>query len=51
MHNSRATPGFNSHKNGKTGTNKGNSKAGIKLTRKIQFSNTLARDKELFFWV
>jgi hypothetical protein len=43
MHNSHATLGFNSHKTWKTGTNKGNNKANIKLTRKHQFSNTLAR--------
>jgi hypothetical protein len=43
MHNSHATRSFNSHKTWKTGTNKGNNKADIKLTRKHQFSNTLAR--------
>jgi transposase len=40
MHNSHATPGFNSNKTRKTRTNKGNNKANIKLTRKHQFSNT-----------
>ena len=43
MHNRHATRSFNSHKTRKARTNKGNNKADIKLTRKHQFSNTLAR--------
>jgi hypothetical protein len=43
MHHSIATLGFNSHKTWKTGTNKGNNKANIKLTRKHQFSSIPAR--------
>jgi len=44
MHNRHATRSFNSHKTRKARTNKGNNKAYIKLTRKHQFSNTLARE-------
>jgi hypothetical protein len=47
MHNSHATLGFNSNKTRKTRTNKSNNKAKIKLTRKHQFSNVLARAKTL----
>jgi len=47
MHNSHATPGFNSNKTSKTGTNKSNNKANIKLTRKHQFSNVLARARDV----
>jgi ABC-type ATPase with predicted acetyltransferase domain len=43
MHHSHATRSLNSNKTRKTRTNKSNNKANIKLTRKHQFSNTLAR--------
>jgi hypothetical protein len=38
---------FTAIKHGKPRTNKGNNKADIKLTRKHQFSNTLARGTTL----
>jgi hypothetical protein len=43
MHHSHAARSLNSNKTRKARTNNGNNKADIKLTRKHQFSNTLAR--------
>jgi IS605 OrfB family transposase len=43
MHNSHATRSLDSNKTWKNRTNKSNNKANIKITRKNQFSNTLAR--------